>query len=54
MPVQRGRDRDGPYYQWGDSGKRYHYSSGDARSRSRAKQQATRQGRAARARGYRG
>jgi hypothetical protein len=54
MPVHRGRDREGPYYQWGDSGRRYHYTAGDRRSRARAKDQATRQGQAAHARGYRG
>jgi hypothetical protein len=54
MPVRRGRDRKGPYYQWGDSGKRYRYTAGDAGSRDRAKRQATRQGQAAHAHGYRG
>ncbi|MGH8986563.1 MAG: hypothetical protein ACRDY6_22210 [Acidimicrobiia bacterium] len=54
MPVRRSRDRKGPYYQWGDSGKRYHYRAGDPRSRDRAKEQATRQGHAAHAHGYRG
>jgi hypothetical protein len=54
MPVHRSRDHRGPYYQWGDSGKRYHYQAGDRRSRDRAKEQANRQGQAAHARGYRG
>jgi hypothetical protein len=54
MPVSRGKDSNGPYYQWGDSGKRYYYTSGDKQSRERAKQRAQRQARAARARGYRG
>jgi hypothetical protein len=54
MPVKRGKDSQGPYYQWGDSGKKYHYSAGDKGSRERAKEQAARQGRAARASGYRG
>ena len=43
-----------PYYQWGDSGKKYHYTSGNKRSREAAKEKARRQGRAARARGYQG
>jgi hypothetical protein len=34
VPVKRGKIRDGPYYQWGDSGKKYHYTSGDERSRT--------------------
>lgn len=54
MPVKRGKNRDGPYYQWGDSGKKYHYTSGDEQSREAAKEKARRQGRAARARGYQG
>jgi hypothetical protein len=54
MPVNRGSDRRGPYYQWGDSGRRYYYTAGDASSRNRAKKSATKQGQAARAHGYRG
>jgi hypothetical protein len=52
MPVKRGRDKKGPYYQWGDSGKKYHYAAGDKDARERAKQRASRQGQAAHARGY--
>lgn len=54
MPVHRGKDSDGPYYQWGDSGKKYHYESGDKDSRERAKKKAERQGQAAYASGYDG
>jgi hypothetical protein len=54
MPVRRRRDSDGPYYQWGDSGKRYRYKSGDKESREHAKRKATKQGQAARAAGYKG
>lgn len=54
MPVKRGQDKDGPYYQWGDSGKKYHYAPGDKQARERAKQQANKQGQAAHARGYGG
>jgi hypothetical protein len=54
MPVHRGQDSRGPFYQWGDSGKRYHYMAGNAESRNRAKKSATRQGQAARAHGYKG
>ena len=54
MPVRRGKDGDGPYYQWGESGKKYHYESGNKSSREKAKASAERQGRAARASGYRG
>lgn len=54
MPVHRGKDSKGPYYQWGDRGKKYHYESGDKSSREKAKKKAEQQGRAARASGYRG
>jgi hypothetical protein len=54
MPVHRSKDGRGPYYQWGDSGKKYHYEAGNQDSRKNAKKKAERQGRAARASGYRG
>jgi hypothetical protein len=54
MPVQRGKDSDGPYYQWGESGKKYRYQTGDKSSREAAKKKATKQGQAARAAGYEG
>lgn len=54
MPVHRGKDSQGPYYQWGDSGKKYHYESGDQQSRNQAKRRAAKQGQAARAHGYKG
>lgn len=54
MPVHRGKDSKGPYYRWGESGKKYHYASGDKSSRDAAKKKAEKQGRAARAGGYRG
>lgn len=54
MPVERGKDSQGPYYRWGKSGKKYHYESGNADSRDRAKERAKKQGRAARASGYGG
>ena len=54
MPVRRHHDNKGPYYQWGDHGKKYRYTPGDKDSRERAKRGATRQGQAAHAHGYRG
>lgn len=54
MPVRRSKDGEGPYYQWGDSGKKYHYEPGNARSRRLAKDKATKQGQAAHAGGYKG
>jgi hypothetical protein len=49
VPVHRGKDGDGPFYQWGDHGKRYRYEPGDRTSRERAKAEAARQGQAAHA-----
>lgn len=54
MPVHRSKDSQGPYYQWGDSGKKYRYESGNKKSRDQAKEKAERQGRAARASGNKG
>jgi hypothetical protein len=54
MPVHRGRDAAGPYYQWGASGAKYRYAAGDAASRARAKALAARQGRAVEARRHPG
>lgn len=46
MPVHKGRDSKGTYYQWGRHGKKYRGKG--------AAEKATRQGRAAYAHGYRG
>ena len=54
MPVHRGMDARGPYYQWGESGTKYRYESGDEDSRETAKQKANKQAQAAHAAGYRG
>jgi len=54
MPINRRHDSKGPYYQWGDSGKKYHYESGNAKSRERAKEKANKQAQAAHASGYGG
>lgn len=52
MPVKTGKDSEGCFAQWGDSGKKYHYKCGDKQARERAKAKAQKQGRAARASGY--
>lgn len=54
MPIKRSHDSSGPYYQWGDSGKKYHYESGNKESRDRAKKKAQKQAQAAHASGYDG
>ena len=53
-PVHRDKDGKDPYYQWGNSGKKYHYEAGNKQSRESAKRKAENQGRAIRASGYRG
>jgi len=50
MPVTRGRDDEGPFYRWGERGKRYRYTPGDDAGRRRARSRAAAQGRAAKAR----
>ena len=50
MPAYRGRDSKGPFYRWGQSGKKYYYTAGNKQSRERARQKALRQGRAIHAR----
>jgi hypothetical protein len=54
MPVHRGKDEKGAFYQWGDSGRKYHYTTGNTSSRNAARKKAEKQGRAARASGYDG
>lgn len=54
MPTERGSDSKGPFYRWGKSGAKYHYTPGNENSRKRAKEKADKQGRAIRAGGYRG
>jgi hypothetical protein len=46
MPLQNGRDAKGPYYRWGNHGKKYYYIAGNAKSRQIAKTKAMRQARA--------
>jgi hypothetical protein len=50
MPVRRGRDSSGPFYQWGEHGKKYYYLAGSTISRNRAHDKAALQGRAIKAR----
>lgn len=51
MPVHRGRNSKGPYYQWGNQ-KKYYYQSGDEESRNKAKKKAHIQGYAIKKSGY--
>lgn len=52
MPIHRGKDKNGPFYQWGSTGKRYYYVSGDKESREKALSKARRQEKAIYASGY--
>jgi len=58
MPIQQGYSyKDGErkgWYRWGDSGKKYWYTPGDKSSRTRAKNNAREQQKAAYASGYKG
>jgi len=54
MPVRRWRDSKGPFYQYGLEGARYYYTPGDIRDRLKARAKAEEQGKAIRARGYKG
>jgi hypothetical protein len=54
MPVHDGEDDSGPYYQWGNHGKKYYYKKNSAVSENNARKKAGEQGRAAHANGYRG
>jgi len=51
MPVKKGKDSKGSFYQWGSQTK-YHYTAGSEASRKKAKQKAHLQGAAAERRGY--
>ena len=51
MPVHRGRDKNGSFYQWGTR-KKYYYVAGNEKSRNIAKQKATKQGIAVHASGW--
>ena len=52
MPIYRRYDTHGPYYQWGNHGKKYYYINGDRRSRERAYNRSLNQARAVYAHGY--
>ena len=53
MPVHRGVDAKGSYYQWGGHGKKYYYKAGDKLSREAAKRKSHQQARAIYATGWR-
>lgn len=54
MPVHKGKDKDGPFFQWGNSGKKYHFTKDNSSAEVAAHAKAQRQGVAAYANGYKG
>ncbi len=46
MPVHRGKDTSGSYYQFGEHGYKYYYISNNKHSRTNAKYKAGLQGKA--------
>ncbi len=44
MPVNTGKDKDGCYAKWGESGKKYHYECGNEKEKKEAKRKAIIQG----------
>lgn len=54
MPIHRGKDRRGPYFQWGNHATKYYYKSGDKQSRERAYKKCIKQMKAIFSSGYRG
>lgn len=46
MPLHRGIENGKPYYQFGDSGKKYYYTKKHVKSRNAAKAKALQQGKA--------
>ena len=54
MPVKQGKDSKGPYFRWGSSGAKYYFTAGNPDSRKKARDKASKQGKAAHASGYGG
>jgi len=46
MPIINGKDKNGPYYQFGMTGKRYYYELGNKLSREIARERCVKQARA--------
>jgi len=46
MPLVNGKDKEGHFYRWGRSGKKYYYPVGNSFLRDQARWRALRQGRA--------
>lgn len=54
MPVHTGKDKDGTFYRWGTSGKKFYFDPESEQSRGIAKSKAQKQAQAIYASGYKG
>ena len=54
MPIHSGKDKQGTFYQWGKTGKKYYYESSNEESRKRAYKKAEQQQTAIYSSGYKG
>lgn len=52
MPIHRGEDKEGAFYQWGRTGKKFHFDPSSPQSKSKALNSAQRQQSAIYASGY--
>ena len=53
MPVHQRKDKNGPYFIWGNHGKKYYFDPKSDRSKENARQKAAIQGRAIKASQFR-
>lgn len=54
MPIHTGQDKNGNFYQWGKTGKKYYFKPGDEASRKRARGKAEAQQTAIYSSGWKG
>ena len=54
MPIHTGQDKEGQFYQWGKTGKKYYYDPKDKRSKQRALNKAKKQQTAIYSTGWKG
>lgn len=53
MPIHRGKDSEGSFWQWGQHGAKYHWKKGSVKSCWQAYKKAQAQAKAAHANGWR-
>ena len=52
MPIKQGKDKEGSFFKWGQSGKKYHFDKNDPQSRERARKKTEAQQKAIYGSGY--